>query len=76
MVETSWERELGVLQWRKMQDVLELEGAGVGEESRESRNRGDKSKENWTVLDCCFDLLSNLGDKKTSLVLYCPNIIN
>lgn len=42
-----------MLQWRKIQDVLELEGAGLGEEGSVSRNRagctqtrGDKSMEN------------------------------
>lgn len=30
MVETSWGREVKVLQWRKMQDVSELEGRRQG----------------------------------------------
>lgn len=38
MVETSWEREVRVLQWREIQDVPELEGMEVGEEVSVSRN--------------------------------------
>lgn len=29
MVETSWEREVRVLQWRKIQDVPELEDTEI-----------------------------------------------
>lgn len=32
MVETSQEKEVRVLQWRKIQDVPELEGTEIGEE--------------------------------------------
>lgn len=55
MVETSWERELRVLQWR-IQDMSELEATEIGKEGRISRNGGE-GRQNHGKLGCVRLLL-------------------